>query len=561
MKVESNKGTINNNGGRIKVSDGHDVLILLKVKPYYKASGRDVDQLIADLLRMDNNYEDLLESHKKIHGELYKKVQLNLNPSDSEMQMFSETLVKNAREKTSPGIIQRQFEAARYNILCASGINPPNLQGIWSGTWSPPWSSDFTHDGNVQVAVSHFLNGNMPELIMGYFNHHEKLLPHYRTNAWQFYGFGGIHVPSHTSTHGYNNHFDETWTMEYWNGGAAWASSIFYDYYLYTLDTTFLKERAFPFMNEALTFWENFLITDEKGMYVSVPSYSPENNPLEHRWQNCINATMDFALFKELVRNWVNSSEILGVDQSEIQAKREMLDRIPQYQISSDGVIKEWQWPGFTDNQSHRHASHLYGLYEVPDKDIMESDALIKAAQETIHQRMKIRKQQQGGEMSFGMCLLGNAAVRIGDESTATEIIEYLSKYYWTNSMATTHNPGNLFNMDISGGFPSLITRMLVNSEPGKITVLPALPDEWKTGDIKGVRARGNIEVKELFWDESGGKIVLSGNHNQEITMHVGEQEIDEFNVDGASIKGTAGNAIELNLEKDNPLEITWSYM
>ncbi|NJO90908.1 MAG: alpha-L-fucosidase, partial [Chloroflexia bacterium] len=148
---------------------------------------------------------------------------LNLYPSDNEKNMTSETLVLYAKKETTPGIIQRQFEAARYNILCATGTNPPNLQGIWSGTWTPPWSGDFTHDGNVQVAISNLLNGNMHELMSAYFDHHEKFLPDYRINAKQFYGIRGIHVPSHTSTHGFNNHYGENWCLEYWNGGAAWA--------------------------------------------------------------------------------------------------------------------------------------------------------------------------------------------------------------------------------------------------------------------------------------------------------------------------------------------------
>ena len=372
---------------------------------------------------------------------------------------------------------------------------------------TPPWCSDFTHDGNVQVAVSHFYNGNLPELMMGYFNHHERFLEDYKTNAKQFYGTRGIHIPSHTSTHGYNNHYDETWCMEYWNGGAGWAASYFYDYYLYTGDQTFLKEHAFPFMNEALLFWEDFLTLDEDGKYISVPSYSPENNPLEHKWQNCVNATMDMAIIKELTRNWINAARVLGVSKKEIQKKKVFLSKIPDYQISSDGVLKEWMWDGLTDNQAHRHASHLYGLYEVPDPEILASDDLMQAVKKTIDERMKIRKQQQGGEMAFGMCHLAFAAVNLNDHETAAEILEYLSRFYWTNGMATTHNPGDLFNMDISGGIPSLMTRMIVNSCPGNITLFAATPKEWDAGELKGVLARGNIKFDHIRWNKQDAEI------------------------------------------------------
>lgn len=559
VRVVAKDGKVSTEGSSIQVQDASEVLIFTTIDPYYSNEGEAVDAWIEKLQQIPADYNQLLANQKNTHGKLFNAMKLDLKPTDEELAMTSETLVKRVREHTTPGIIQRQFEAARYNILCATGINPPNLQGIWSGTWTPPWSADFTHDGNVEVAVSHFLNGNMPELIKAYFNYHERLLPQYQVNAQQFYGARGIHVPSHTSTHGYNNHYDDTWTMEYWNSGAGWTASFFYDYYLYTADTTFLKEHAFPFISESLDFWEDFLIEDEQGKYIVVPSYSPENNPLEHKWQNCINATMDFAVIKELVKNWISAAKILGVAQSEIDEKRAMLDKIPEYQISDEGVIKEWMWPGFTDNQAHRHASHLYGLYEVPDMDILNSPELLSAAAKTIKERMKIRKQYEGGEMAFGMCLMGNSAVNIGDAATAEEVLRYLSKYYWTNSLATTHNPGNLFNMDISGGFPSLITRMLVNSRPGHMDILSALPEDWKEGATKGIRARGDITISDLKWSDNGVALQLSTPIAQTVSLKIGpEVKWSEVKVNGAQIAEQTGDVLTLKLPKDSAVQVDW---
>ena len=430
------------------------------------------------------------------------------------------------------------------------------MQGIWSGTWTPPWSADFTHDGNVEVAISNLLNGNMPELMIAYFDYHERMMDDYRINAKQFYGARGIHIPSHTSTHGFNNHYDETWCMEYWNGGAGWTASYFYDYYLYTKDKGFLNKRAFPFMNEALLFWEDFLTMGEDGKYIVVPSYSPENNPLEHRWQNCINATMDVMIIKELTRNWIAAANILGLSRKEIQKKEEFLSHLPDYQISNDGVLREWLWDGFTDNQAHRHASHLYGLYEVPDQDILQSEALQNAAKKTIHERMKIRKMYQGGEMAFGMCHLGFAAVNMKDKATASEILEYLSRFYWTNGMATTHNPGNLFNIDISGGFPSLITRMIVTSRPGYITVFPTLPDDWEKGEITGVLARGNIKINRIKWNNEQVQIQLSSQNKQKVIIEIGNNiQLKNFKVNGAKYKLKDGKLM-LDLSKNKMVEI-----
>ncbi|MCU4155620.1 glycoside hydrolase family 95 protein [Carboxylicivirga sp. A043] len=560
LKVIIKGGKLTESGNRYKVQNASEVIILTAIDPYKGSNKGVISNLRKKLNNIDVDYSKLLKRQKDSHGKLYNRVSLSLGASDEVNNMTSETLVSNVRRESSAGMIQRQFEAARYHILCSTGINPPNLQGIWSGTWTPPWCSDFTHDGNVQVAISNLLNGNMPELMMAYFDYHERMMDDYRTNAKQFYGARGIHVPSHTSSHGLNNHYDETWCMEYWNGGAGWAASYFYDYYLYTQDKAFLKERAFLFMTEALLFWEDFLTMGEDGKYIVVPSYSPENNPLEHRWQNCINATMDVMIIKELTRNWISAAKVLGISNKEIKAKQLFLSQLPDYQISEDGVLREWLWDGLTDNQGHRHASHLYGVYEVPDKEILESKELQEAVKLTINERMKIRKLQQGGEMAFGMCHLGFAAVNMQDEATASEILEYLSKYYWTNSMATTHNPGNLFNMDISGGIPSLVTRMIVNSRPGYVNVFPTLPADWEKGEINGVLARGNITFESIKWDVNSAHLKLVSALSQKVQIDFGaDYALGDLAVSGCryseksgvlSVWLKAGQRVEIEVNK-----------
>ncbi len=556
LKVITKGGSAEQHGGKMQIKDADEVIVLTGIEPYKKNNTNTLNVLKNRLNNASKEYVQLLENQINTHGKLYDRVKLDLHETSTEKEMTSETLVSSVKKKSTPGILQRQFEAARYNILCSTGTNPPNLQGIWSGTWTPGWCSDFTHDGNVEVAISNLLNGNMPELMMAYFNYHEKLLGDYKTNAKQFYGARGIHVPSHTSTHGLNNHYDETWCMEYWNGGAGWTASYFYDYYLYTGDKTFLKNHAFPFMNEALIFWEDFLTMGEDGKYIVVPSYSPENNPLEHRWQNCINATMDVMIVKELTRNWISAAKILGVSSKEIKKKEEFLSHLPDYQISEDGVLKEWLWKGLTDNQAHRHASHLYGLYEVPDPEILASEDLQNAVQKTINERMKIRKQQQGGEMAFGMCHLGFAAVNIHDKATAAEILEYLSRFYWTNSMATTHNPGELFNMDISGGIPSLMTRMIVNTRPGYISIFPAKPDDWATGELSGVLARGNICIDKISWNEEKAIVHLTPNTSQKVIIDLGDNYTTKgIKIDGAKYK-VVNNELVLFLKQNKSVNI-----
>ncbi len=529
-------GSMKANGQSIEVTNADEVLLLVTIQPLMASDESLLKTMSRDLISVSGGYDELLRNHCAIHAALYNRVSLSLGVTAHEQTLTSESLVLNARQQTSPGIIQRQFEAARYNILSCTGINPPNLQGIWSGTWTPPWSADFTHDGNVAVAISNLLNGNMPELMDAFFSYHERLLPYYRVNAKQFYGARGIHIPSHTSNHGYNNHYDETWCMEYWNGAAGWTASFFFDYFRYTGDITFLRDRAYPFMKEALLFWEDFLIKGADGKYVVVPSYSPENNPLEHQWQNCINATMDIAIIKELLRNNIAAAQILNADHQSVKHWQAMLRDMPAYQVSSDGVLREWLWPGLTDNQSHRHASQLYGLYEVPDPDLMADDKLRDAVVRTIQERMKIRHQQSGGEMAFGMCHLAFAAANMGDAQTAYDIVQWLSRFYWTKGMATQHNPGSLFNMDISGGFPAVITRLLITSSMGEVRIFPAKPIEWPSGSLSGVLMRNQLLLNNLAWSEMGAKATLTSSITQRVSLKL-PAEARDIRLNGRNIK------------------------
>jgi hypothetical protein len=162
----------------------------------------------------------------------------------------TEDLIAKSRiGATNPALLEKLYDASRYNILCSSGALMPNLQGIWTGTWSPFWSGDFTMNGNLQTAMAANLSGNMAECLEPYWRFLETNMPAFRDNAKRLYGARGIHVPSRASTHGFNNHFDGEWPMTFWTAGAAWAAQFMYDYYLYTGDEE-VSPRAGPAVHE-----------------------------------------------------------------------------------------------------------------------------------------------------------------------------------------------------------------------------------------------------------------------------------------------------------------------
>jgi len=497
-------GTIVRKGDKLIVRGTDEVMLLVLIDTFNEDDTNSKINIENKLDSINLNYDELLERHTVIHSRLFNRVSFSLTgDSDDKGGFDAEVMMQKARTTFDPAIVQKQFYASRYNILSATGKNPPNLQGIWGIEWKPPWSSDFTHDGNLPVAISSFLCSNMPELMLSYFDYHDSRLNDYRDNARSLYGCRGIQVPSHSSTRGWNVHFDSTWCLTFWNAGAAWAAHFYYDYWLYTHDISFLKDRAYPFMKEAALFFEDFMTIDDHGKYMFNPSYSPENNPANFPSQATINATMDVMVTKELFRNLVEAGKELHEKNSQIRKWNEILEKLPDYEVDSTGALREWLWDGYYENQNHRHISHLYAMYDMIDPEFVDNDELLSGVRKVVDERMKTRRNEEGGIMVFGLVQLAWVVANLGDASLEEEIIKMLSSHYWSNSLATYHDPEGLFNMDLSGGFQTVIIRALLYSEPGLLSIFPAKPPSWHKGSITGILARDQILVKDLNWNNN----------------------------------------------------------
>jgi alpha-L-fucosidase 2 len=503
------------------IRDADEVLLLIRITPSYDYARPRLPQLKQGLSTLPTAYGTLLARHAQVHGAMFNRARLDLHADSTDRRLYSEELLLKARTEVPLALLEKTFDAGRYNIISATGTNPPNLQGLWSGTWTAPWSADFTHDGNVQAALSSVLSGNMGELLPAYFRYHERRLPAYRENARRLYGTRGIHIPAHTSTAGLDTDFGDVWCLTFWTGGAGWTANAFFDYYQYTGDHQFLARHAYPFMKEAALFYEDFLTLGTDGRYVFNPSYSPENNPGNGTSQATINATMDVMIAKQLLRQCIAAAQVLGTDKPQVKKWQTMLSKLPAYEVSPEGSLREWLWPGLAENSKHRHASQLYGLYDQTDPEIGGSKALRAAASQSITERLNFRQAEGGGEMAFGLVQLGLSSAHLGDAVKAHQLTQWLASRYWSAGMGSFHNVGNLFNTDISGGLPAVVIEMLTYSEPGLVSLLPALPAQWPTGEIQGVRLRGQIEVKSLRWDGRHVTATLRSAKAQTVTVQL----------------------------------------
>ena len=208
-KVIAVNGTTSAKGDAIEIKNADEVLVIIKVVPLY-SNAFVQDALKQKLEAVVEDYKSLLAKHTVIHGALFNRVQFRLAADSSERKLQAEPMILQAEKSVPLAMIERAFDAGCYNIISSTGHNPPNLQGLWSGTWQAPWTAGMTNDGNLATAISFLLAGNTPELVHAFFNYHERLLNDYRTAAKRLYGTRGIHIPAQATTTGLDTDFNET---------------------------------------------------------------------------------------------------------------------------------------------------------------------------------------------------------------------------------------------------------------------------------------------------------------------------------------------------------------
>lgn len=550
-RVIAKNGTRQSDGSRLEIRGADEVIVLTRIELTRDYEAPAIDVLQQAVAQIHPDYDGLLRRHAEVHGEVLNRVQLELGGAAAEHALSSESLLaKSTVGNLALALVEKEFDAARYAIYCSSGELPPPLQGIWTGTWNPPWSGDFTQNGNLQCAVAAGNSGAMPEVMQALFRYMDEQREAYRLNARRLFGAPGIHVPSRTSSHGLNNHFDEVWPMTFWTAGAGWNAHLYHDYYLYTGDEEFLLNQALPFMLDAAAFYEEFLVEGPDGKFVFSPSYSPENNPGNHPSQACINATMDISVAKELLRNLITVCTDQELHPDKVERWTAMLGKMPEYLVNRDGAVQEWTTPGLEDNYAHRHCSHLYALFDGMPGEIENSPVLQKAFQRAADLRMSIRKQEGGGIMAFGLVQLGLALSSLRDAEAAYEVVDWLANRFWQRNLVTTHDPQQIFNVDLCGGFPAIVIKMLMTSRPGVIELLPALPGKWPSGRIRGLPSRCQVTVTDLAWQPGSIRVVLESRQNQTIALRL-PHPINSVSV----LNGNAG--IAASDQGDNWRDIT----
>ena len=506
------------------------------------------------------DYDAALQAHLAIYEPQFNAVSLTLG--DGSAQPNEKLLAKQTGKKQiRADLAARTYYAGRYAYLCAGGISTPRLYGMWTGEFNTGWGSKYTMDANVNLQTSSLNTGNMPRLVDGYVSFLLRQMPDWEENAKATHGFDDA-IQAPVNADGDKAVITETcypYPFRYWNAGASWMlQPLFESWQCYgdlelplsdaydldalrsVLSTTkneltdaqidairargtlqLTRDILLPLLEKSVNYWKLLLTpeyyTDKDGgihfeqgkttlapdeYYCILPSYSPENNPANYPSPSDANCAIDIAACRDnllMLRN-VRLYLDKNAGTSDLDA---LLEKLPPYLFDETGALKEWATTLFSENNEHRHLSHLYCVW--PLFETQHDEALKNACLQAIANR------ESENEASHALVHRALIAARLKDsDSFTTALLKLMNHRIRYDSLMTNHDydRGSCYCTDFCIVYLGMVNESLLYSDESSIELLPSVAQSgFRKGEIAGLRTRCRAVVQTLQWDLDAGTV------------------------------------------------------